>query len=125
MFIFQPVPQTWWGGPGFNYSVQWRRKTYDALGRSENRWLNLPREQDIRILDGNNNSVPVKNPGYYVEWEFRIRSNNAKGSAPTWRYGSSFSGQDRKLFCLVLTSIHKQQLLLFSVVKHKNDHIYF
>ncbi|CAB4021408.1 fibronectin type III domain-containing -like, partial [Paramuricea clavata] len=87
-----PVPETFWGGPAFNYSVQWRRKI--ASQQDENRWLFLPMSQDIRIFDGNNNSVTVTNPGYYVEWEFRIRSNNAKGSAPGWTYGTSHSGQD-------------------------------
>ena len=88
---FQPVPQTFWGAPGFNYTVQWRRKTSD--NRPE-RWLNIPFSQRIRIDDGNNNSVSIKDPGYFVEWEFRIRSNNYKGSAPKWTYGTSFSGQD-------------------------------
>ena len=51
----------------------------------------------VTDLDGNNSSVTVMNPGNNVEWEFRILASNAKGQAPSWTYGSSFSGQNGRL----------------------------
>ena len=83
----------YWGSAGFNYTVQYRRKT--AKDVTESRW-DLGKAVHVRIYDGNNDSIVIPNPGYRNEWEFRIRSNNHYGSSEAWTTNTSFSGQDSK-----------------------------
>ena len=100
----------YWGAPDFNYVVQLRRKTLDE---SEDRWASA---HQVIIEDGNNNSLPVSNPGYYVEWEFRIRSRNRNGTSK-WTQGSGYSGQDSKYFNFCLHHRRCNKVVRFPLLK--------